>query len=286
MRLTLSHPPIPRSRGGAIVVAVALVALIGWLDAVTGFETSVVVLYLLPVVFLSWILGRWWGLGIAAAGAGISLAADLGVRGVSPLSWVPLWNALVQFAVFAVVAFALAALRASFEREQAASRHDFLTGLPNYRALAEAAEAELARVRRFERPITVAYMDCDHFKQVNDTYGHATGDELLREVAEALAATLREVDTVARLGGDEFVVLLPETTAEEGLRAIERMRECVREVMTQHGWPVTLSFGVATFVGPPPSVDAMLSAADRLLYRAKQEGRDRAVLETYGAATA
>jgi diguanylate cyclase (GGDEF)-like protein len=283
MRLTLRHPPIPRSRPGAIIAAVGLVAAIGWLDSVTGFDTSVVILYLLPVAFLAWILGRWWGLAIAFASAAFSLAADLAVRGSVVGSWVPYWNAFVQFVVFSVVAFALAALRASLKREQRASRRDFLTGLANYRALAEAGEAELARARRFGRPVSVAYMDCDNFKQVNDTFGHAVGDELLREVGQALSETVREVDTVARMGGDEFVVLLSETSAEAALTAVERMQECVHEVMERNDWPVTLSFGVATFVEPPEGVDRMLSAADRLLYRAKQEGRDRAVFETYAA---
>lgn len=285
--MTLAHPPvIPRSRAGALALAACLVLAIASLDARTGSDTNIVIVYLVPVGFASWILGRRWGLAVAALAAGLSLAADVYASGPAGGSWIAAWNAVVEFVVLSGAAVTLSALRASLTREQAASRRDYLTGLSNWRALAEAADVELARLRRFARPLTIVYMDCDRFKRVNDTYGHATGDELLRMIAEAIVSTVRAVDTVARLGGDEFVVLLPETDAQAAEAAIERMQKGIEGAMASRDWPVTMSFGAATFVDPPDSVDELLSAADRLLYESKQSGRDRATFATYGERTA
>jgi diguanylate cyclase (GGDEF)-like protein len=282
VRFTVSHPPIPRSRPLAVAVAFTAILFIAAFDFITGPGISVAVLYLLPIAGLSWVL-RWrWGLAAAALAAALSFATDLSAHAPTVTGWIPYWNALVQFGVFAGAAVTLSALRGAMQREREASRHDYLTHLANWRAFAEACEDELARLRRFSRPLTLVYMDCDHFKQVNDTLGHSVGDELLRRVGEALAETVREVDTVARLGGDEFVVLLPETDAEAAAIAVERLREALAATISGGGWDVTMSLGAATFVQPPASIDELVATADRLMYEAKRGGRDRAVLRVFG----
>jgi diguanylate cyclase (GGDEF)-like protein len=275
-------PLLPRSRIAALLLAAGMIALIGRLDFATGFETSVIILYLLPITLVAWVAGPWWGVIASAASAVLSLIGDsLAIAGSgNPL--VPYWNAAVQFSVFALFALALAALRASLAREHRASRVDFGTGLSNWRAFYESAEAELARVRRFGRSLTLVYMDCDDFKNINDTLGHAEGDRVLRTVADSLLATTREIDTVARLGGDEFVVMLPETGPEAAERAVERMRRSLLEHAGAAGTAVTVSMGAATFREPPDSLDEMIRAADRLLYEAKSAGGDRAAYGTYG----
>lgn len=287
VRVKIRHPdpPIPRSRPLAIIAAIVAIALIGRLDLATSFDTSVAILYLLPVGFLAWILGRSWGLAAAFGSASIGLLSDIVVSRSFSSPVVPIWNAGVQLMVFAVVAVTLSALRSSLSREQTASRMDFVTGVANWRAFAEAGETELARMRRFGRPLTVVYMDCDDFKRVNDTQGHTSGDKLLRAIAEALLQTTREVDTVSRLGGDEFVVLLPETDPEAAETAVDRMRGSLRRAMAAGGWTETISFGAATFLKAPASLDELVSAADRLLYQAKNAGRDRVVAATYGEET-
>jgi diguanylate cyclase (GGDEF)-like protein len=282
MRFTPADLPLPRSRLAALLIAVFIVALIGRLDFATGSDTSVNVLYLLPIALAAWVAGPWWGAAVSGTSALLGLAGDLIVVGSFHNPLVPYWNAAVQFSVFALFALALAALRASLEREHQASRIDFGTGLSNWRAFSEAAEAELARARRFGRPLTAVYMDCDGFKQINDTRGHAEGDRVLRIVAEALCETTREIDTVARLGGDEFVVLLPETGAEAATVAVERMRSSVRERSLMAGVGVTVSMGAATFGKAPDSLDEMVRAADRLLYTAKSGGGDQAAYACVG----
>lgn len=159
------------------------------------------------------------------------------------------------------------------------ARTDALTGLPNRRYFMEAAGQELLRGSRFGTRLSLLMLDVDHFKHVNDTYGHATGDRVLKKLAETCRATLREVDFIARLGGEEFAVILPQTDHAAALEAAERVRLAVEEarVPLEQGLPVciTTSIGVATQVDDSMNIDTLLSQADRALYEAKHLGRNR-----------
>jgi diguanylate cyclase (GGDEF)-like protein len=115
-------------------------------------------------------------------------------------------------------------LRSLYAQERNLSRTDTLTGIPNRRAFLESLEIEKNRARRYDHPLTLDYVDLDHFKQLNDTLGHNTGDELLRVVANAMKLDVRQVDVLARLGGDEFAVLLPETGRVAASAAFGKLR--------------------------------------------------------------
>jgi diguanylate cyclase (GGDEF)-like protein len=283
-RFTIAHPlPVPKSRPLAILVAALLIAAVGRLDYVAGYDTSLVLLYLPPIALLAWTVGRDWAVaGAVAAGAEV-LIAHLLFGGQASALVTMYWNSATRLTTFLLFALALSALRRALVRESEASRADFLTGLFNSRALAEAADTELERMRRFGRPLTLAYMDCDNLKPVNDDLGHQTGDRVLVAVGNALRESVRHVDTVARLGGDEFVVLMPETDDEAASAALERMRKALDEAMEVGGWPVTMSIGAVTYLKAPESGDRMLANADRLLYAAKQGGRDRTEHRTVSA---
>jgi two-component system cell cycle response regulator len=176
--------------------------------------------------------------------------------------------------------------RADNARLEALAHTDPLTQVLNRRALTLRLTAELDRARRYNSVLTLLMVDLDHFKRVNDTYGHLTGDDALREVAALLQHAVRSVDVVARYGGEEFVVVLPET-AEGGATAFaERIRERIEaQLFTVIAGPgtgigaalrLTASIGVATF--PSPRVDSaedLFVQADAALYRAKAEGRNR-----------
>ena len=155
---------------------------------------------------------------------------------------------------------------------------DPLTGLPNRRYLLETGNKELERVRRFSARASVVMIDLDHFKAVNDTYGHAAGDDALHRVSQACKAELRQIDIVARLGGEEFVVVLPgadeaaATLVAEGLRCALLGTPLGSEL---HPFRITASFGVAQVSGTDVTFDASLSRADVALYRAKLAGRNR-----------
>jgi diguanylate cyclase (GGDEF)-like protein len=133
---------------------------------------------------------------------------------------------------------------------------------------------EINRARRYEHPLTVVYIDLDNFKKINDLYGHITGDNLLRLVADTVKNNIRLTDTVARLGGDEFAILLPETGPELAEAITHKVQKINLEIMQKNGWPVTFSIGVVTFIDPPSTVDEILKASDHLMYVAKNNDKN------------
>jgi diguanylate cyclase (GGDEF)-like protein len=145
---------------------------------------------------------------------------------------------------------------------------DPLTNLPDRTALFGAIESAIVRQKRYGEHFCLLYVDLDGFKQINDLHGHATGDGVLREVALALTATLRQGDLVGRVGGDEFVLVLAGGKAE-GIAAAERVKQEVEARMTANRWAITASIGAAAFANPPANADAALAAADKLMYVAK-----------------
>jgi diguanylate cyclase (GGDEF)-like protein len=159
------------------------------------------------------------------------------------------------------------------------ARTDTLTGLANRRAVLEAFAQEQRRVERGAAPFAVVLADVDHFKQVNDRFGHDIGDEVLKRVAAAIRASARDVDHPARWGGEEFLVLLPSCPRDEALAIAERMRVRLRELSIDangQALAVSASFGVSSFV-PGEELDACIRRSDEALYRAKHEGRDRVI---------
>lgn len=160
---------------------------------------------------------------------------------------------------------------------------DALTGMANRRHFLAQCEREMQRAARYGRPLTVAIFDIDWFKRINDGFGHATGDEVLRVIAQATAQSLRETDMAGRLGGEEFGLLLPETGIEGGTELAERLRLAVSSahiVAKDKTVAVTISIGVATMAADEASVDTLFARADCALYRAKESGRDRVEVAT------
>lgn len=158
---------------------------------------------------------------------------------------------------------------------------DKLTGLPNRRSFDEALFREVARAKRLGRPLSLLMCDADHFKLVNDTYGHAKGDEVLRRVADVILGSVRVgVDLPARIGGEEFAVILSDSELNAASAVAERIVETMRQLRFEaHGahFGVTLSIGVTSIGGEEADTELLLEAADVLLYRAKNGGRDRVV---------
>jgi diguanylate cyclase (GGDEF)-like protein/PAS domain S-box-containing protein len=159
------------------------------------------------------------------------------------------------------------------------ARTDFLTGLPNRSHFFTTAQKELARCRRYNEPLSIGMIDLDHFKMINDTYGHEVGDEVLKKVAEVCLQTLRESDTIGRLGGEEFAVLWTETGRDQAIEAAERLRLAIdtAKLPVEHGLPVqfTASIGVATLSPEDVNLDVILNRADQALYEAKRGGRNK-----------
>ena len=167
------------------------------------------------------------------------------------------------------------------EELQRQTRTDALTGIANRRSFFERAEHEFARSRRHGTPLSMAAIDIDHFKRVNDGYGHPTGDRVLLDFAACCQQALREEDLCARTGGEEFCLLLPETGHDAAIAIAERIR-----AMTQSCHPcaehpelqVTASFGVSSLLAGDADFQALFARADRALYAAKDQGRNRVVV--------
>jgi diguanylate cyclase (GGDEF)-like protein len=157
---------------------------------------------------------------------------------------------------------------------------DPLTGLYNRRHLLGSLDAEWSRFQRYYRSVSVLMLDIDHFKSVNDRYGHAIGDEAIKAVAAACLDGKRKSDVVGRFGGEEFAILLPETSLSRARIVAERIRKRVmgsRIVAHQVQFGVTVSIGIAEATVSMSGIDALMSAADHALYQAKAEGRNRCV---------
>lgn len=171
--------------------------------------------------------------------------------------------------------------RKSMERQlRQLATIDDLTGTLNRRAFFAAAGQEMERAVRYGNAVSVVMFDLDHFKQVNDSYGHALGDQALRETATALRASLRDVDILGRLGGEEFAILLPETPLAGAMEVAERLRHAISAIRIPQdsGAPpltLTASLGVAERMAAEITVDKVLARADLALYRAKADGRNR-----------
>ncbi|ASP38070.1 hypothetical protein CHH28_04965 [Bacterioplanes sanyensis] len=172
------------------------------------------------------------------------------------------------------------AARKVIEEQKRRATHDVLTGLPNREAYGLRLEQELKRRSRYGGALTMAIGDVDHFKSINDNFGHLAGDKVLQLLARAMRKYLRDVDFIARYGGEEFVMLMPETTAEEAMVATEKLRTTIEKApfhFKQQPVQITMSFGIAEFhaLEDPETV---FDRADKALYKAKAEGRNRSQL--------
>ncbi|PYX26701.1 MAG: diguanylate cyclase, partial [Acidobacteria bacterium] len=170
-------------------------------------------------------------------------------------------------------------MRAALEVQ---ATRDPLTGLYNRRYMQEFLEREIHRARRRSRPLSLMLVDVDHFKRYNDTFGHASGDEALRFVAETLLLNVRAEDLAVRYGGEEFVVILPECSLQQAALRAEEIRMRLKELYVARPGelpgPVAASIGVAAFPVTTDQVDLLIKCADEALYQAKHEGRDRVVV--------
>lgn len=263
------------TRPAALAVILLSLLAIAVIDYQSGVELRTFPLYYGPIALSAWHFGRGGALAAAVlASLGWFVSNQLaGLQYTNPLFWV--FNTLVQGSSFAIVGWLVATLRQSQLREHELARIDSDTGLPNSRALYEDGSRMLELCRRKGRPVTLAYIDLDYFKTVNDRDGHAAGDRLLQTVAQALRSAIRAADLPARMGGDEFAVLFPELGPGEVEAAIARLHQTLTGALAETSSGVTASVGAVTFLAPPSDLEPMVHDADALMYRAKQQGRNQ-----------
>ncbi len=254
------------------VLAFLSVPIIGGLDFITGQEVTLAPFYFVPVAFMVWNSSFAVTLSGTVLSAIVWFVVDTPALSSSHGLLLAAWNLTVRLLELTAVVLVLESLKRSLARERNLSRVDSLTGAANARAFMETIESELNRVGRHGRAFTLAYIDVDHFKTVNDSLGHHAGDGLLRLIAATISSTLRPSDTLARLGGDEFAVLLPETDAGNARVVLERVRSRLAQVVQADR--ITFSIGVLTCLQTPTTANQVLEMADQLMYLVKHNGRN------------
>jgi diguanylate cyclase (GGDEF)-like protein len=207
---------------------------------------------------------------------------DIGSSG-HPYSnpFAPYWNSIIRMGLFLITVQLLIQLKASLNTEKELSRTDNLTGAMNGRGFTEAAEKLFELGARHHRPTSIAYIDLDNFKKVNDEFGHFEGDKVLQTVGGILLNTVRKSDVVGRLGGDEFSIVLPETNEIGAKSTFLKLKNDLTDAMKQHSWPIGFSIGVVSFDLPPTRLDEAIRSADELMYHVKRHGKNDILFKHY-----
>jgi len=264
------------------MAALCGVGLVGLLDYATGTEASWSLFYLIPVAVAAWYAGRNSAVAIAVLAAIVWLVADMASGHFYSHPLITLWELLARLGMFLIQGLLLVALRGALSREQQAARTDALTGLTSRHVFEEQLEHDLRLAQRRHSPITLAFLDLDDFKLINDTYGHLEGDRVLRITGRVLRESTRVADTVARFGGDEFVWMLPDANPQGAEEAVTKIRDDLRRSLAAETLKVSFSIGAITFLESTPSANDAIKAADTLMYEAKRSGKGVALFRVVG----
>jgi diguanylate cyclase (GGDEF)-like protein len=262
-----------RSRLFLACLAIFGLVFVSFLRYFTPTELQVTFLFLLPISFATWFLSPLIGCLFVVAATVILLVVDMRHPDGAHQS-ILVYNALMNLGFFSAVVFIFSEVRTLYKREQELSLHDPLTGLLNHRAFVDKVTTENRRLQRHPNSLTLAYIDLDNFKRVNDQRGHAAGDALLKSVAQVMTNTVRSTDFVARLGGDEFVILLPDTNSEAAKSVMAKVHEKLLQHLLEQEYKVTFSIGAVTFATMRDSPTQMIYMADETMYAVKQRGKN------------
>lgn len=271
-----------QSKAVLMALSFLLMLLIGLVDRLLGPDVSLLVFFLIPIFLAVWFVGKRAGLFITIFSTAAWLVNAILDKHPYAHPAIPYLNVSARLIFLLFFTYMLVAFKRVLEHEQELARTDYLTGVANRRFFYELAQTEIRRARRHAHPFTIAYMDIDDFKEVNDQSGHSMGDVLLRTVADTICRDVREIDVLARLGGDEFAILLPETGQEAAQAVVRRVQKSLLQTVREKNWPVTFSIGVATWLTPPQNVDEVVKGADTLMYSVKNSGKNKIRHEIFG----
>lgn len=274
-----------RYRALAFAAGLTSALVVAFVDVLTGYEINLGLFYLVPIALVTWWVGRVAGVALSVACVVGMFIVDIHVTREIPFpsnDLIPYWNSAIRLGYFLVFVQILTALKLAHERERLSARQDYLTGVANYQSFSELMRLELARARRSGLPLSIAYVDCDNFKEVNDRFGHSEGDYVLRETAQTMCRLLRASDVVARLGGDEFAMLFSETGAAPVRDIMQKLHSELLQMTRRRNWPVTYSIGVVTFLTPPENADSAIRESDLLMYNVKRLGKNQVAYRVLG----
>ena len=263
-----------KSKSFWVALGLLFVVLLWVIDYQTGSDLSFLTFYLVPIFLVTWFAGKWFGMATAVAAIIGWYIHDMIPQRSFPHPVITYINVAGKLSFFLIFTYLLSALKSTLELEKEFARTDYLTKVANRKYFLDFTNIEINKARRYKHPFTLAYLDIDSFKIVNDSFGHTAGDTVLRLLADTIKNNIRINDLIGRLGGDEFAILFPETGYEAAQAVIYRVQKSLLDVMQKNGWHVTCSFGVVTFTSPPNSIDDLIKKADDLMYCVKNNGKN------------
>jgi len=263
-----------------IAIGYIIIGILGIIDTLTGKELDFSLFYVIPILIVTWHTGLGLGIVFSLISALVWLLSDVLSGNVTLLS-IYAWNTLTRLGFFLTIAFLLSRLLTVLEHEREIAHKDYLTGALNSLFFYNVLQMEINRSLRYKNLFTIAYIDLDNIKTVNDEFGHATGDEVLCFVVNQIKNSLRKVDVVARLGGDEFALLMPETNQKSAQVVLSKLQHNILAGMQKNNWPVTLSIGVLTCFDTPPTANEAIKIVDDLMYSVKKSSKNNIKYATY-----
>ena len=262
-----------------IIPSAVLVVFIGIANYFAGSELVFSVFYLFPVLLATRRAGAQAGILISWLSVLDWLWTEVYyIRRPYVYFFTPYWNALVSGALFLIVVL----IYSKWEQEWANARTDAITKIPNRMAFSESVRLVLRLCQRYAQPLSIAYIDVDDFKRINDRWGHQTGDRLLFEIAQGLGSHLRMTDVLGHMGGDEFAILMPDTNPQSSERSLRRIITDLSKPRDIYG-PITYSIGMVTYNPITRSIEQILSTADLLMHEAKKTGKNRIIHKQFVA---
>ncbi len=274
-----------RTKAFWLVTGYMLIALLGAIDAQFNPEIVFAPLYLIPIAILSWFVGKWNGITASVLCTMMWLAANIYSGGPYETTFIYYWNSIICLTTFLLISSLIAYLRVELEQSRNLYQLDTLTGISNSVGFHDAAQREIDRSKRLNRPFSLGYIDVDNFKLINDQLGHTVGDQVIRNIAKTIQLNLRKSDLVARVGGDEFALLLSEAGQEASREAINRILHNLKNEMEAQGRPLTFSIGVLACIEHPKTVDEIMRLTSELRDFVKNNGKDGICFSEYKSKT-
>jgi diguanylate cyclase (GGDEF)-like protein len=260
-----------------LIYCLLITIALGVMDYYTTPDFTFTIFYLIPVSIAAWFSGRNTGLAVSLFCAFTGYVVHLLWPKILVDPLVPYWDALTELTFFVITALILSKLKIIINMERNIARTDYLTKISNSRYFYELTDMQMKIAHRLNSFISIAYLDLDNFKEVNDTFGHLAGDAVLKIVAETLKNAVREIDITARLGGDEFVIFMPNTNFQEAEKVLDRIKSALANILKSNNWNVTVSVGAVTCPGQSCMIDSLIKSADSLMFEAKANGKNRSV---------
>ena len=261
-------------KAGVLGSGVILALLIFFLDfRVLGSEVTFTLLYLVPIVLVTWFVGLKSGCFISFLSIACWYIVQLFQHHRSPLMFSLSMDTLSKLGMYVLIVVLIHTLKRSYELERTYARIDYLTGSINRKGFQEILDREILRGQRSSKTLALVYIDLDNFKSLNDVFGHKAGDDALRLVADVVSSHIRRSDYFARLGGDEFALLLPDTGRREAEKIIRKISGLFEKQAGKKGFGVSMSIGAGVFCCGKYNSERMMECADGLMYTVKKRGK-------------